>query len=121
MKREEILTALEEISDKHIKEAEVAPKKRKRTFLKMAVAAALVIAIGSNVLSGPMRITAYAVAIASEPRMMERPDLDDYKDRDAWKADYTVWETERDFRQEMKAQAVTNLGDFFTEGKNWNP
>ena len=34
MKRDEILTALEEISDKHIKEAEKPPKKKKRTFFK---------------------------------------------------------------------------------------
>ena len=32
MKHEEILTALEEISDKHIQEAEKPPKKKKRTF-----------------------------------------------------------------------------------------
>ena len=38
MKHEEILTALEEISDKHIQEAEKPPKKKKRTFWKMAVA-----------------------------------------------------------------------------------
>ena len=34
MKHEEILTALEEISDKHIKEAEKAPKKKRRMFLQ---------------------------------------------------------------------------------------
>ena len=35
MKHEEILTALEQISDKHINEAEKPPKKKKiRTFLK---------------------------------------------------------------------------------------
>lgn len=83
MKHEEILTALEEISDKHIQEAEKPPKKKKiRTFWKMAVAAVVVIAIGTNILNAPMRITAHAVALASEPRMLEWPDLDDYKDRD---------------------------------------
>ena len=106
MKHEEILTALEQISDKHINEAEKPPKKKKvRTFLKMVVAAALVIAIGTNIMNAPMRITAHAVVLASEPRMMERPDLDDYKDRDAWKADYDMWDTERNFRNETAAQA----------------
>ena len=118
MKREEILTALEEISDKHIKEAEKHPKKKKRAFLKMAVAAALVIAIGTNILSAPMRITAYAVAVASEPRIMERHDLDDYKDREEWKADLTVWETERESRNETAAQATSGLSSFFTDGNN---
>ena len=89
MKHEEIVTALEEISDKHINEAENPPKKKKvRTFLKMVVAAVLVIAIGTNIMNAPMRITAHAVAQACEPRIMERPDSDDYKDREEWKADY---------------------------------
>ena len=96
MKYEDILTALEQISDKHIKEAEKPPKKKKRTFLKMAVAAALVFAIGVNVINAPMRITAHAVAVANEPRITERPDLDDYKDREEWKDDTAAWTTERD-------------------------
>ena len=95
MKREKILTALKENGDKCIKKAEKPPKKKKRVFLKIAVATALVIAIGANILSTPMRITANAVAVASEPRMMERPDLDDYKDREKWKSDYEMWDTER--------------------------
>ena len=116
MKREKLLVALEEISDKHIQEAEKPPKKRKRTFFKMAVAAALVIVIGVNVMSAPMRIRAYAVAMASEPRFMERPDFDDYKDRDEWKADYDMWDTERDLRNETAAQAKAGLSSFFTKG-----
>ena len=117
MKHEEILTALEQISDKHINEAEKPPKKKKvRKFLKMAVAAALVIAIGTNILNAPMRITAHAVALASEPRIMERPDSDDYKDREEWKADHEKWDNERFLRQETAAQANSGLSSFFTEG-----
>ena len=119
MKHEEILTALEEISDKHIKEAENPPKKKKkRTFWKVAVAAALVIAIGTNIMNAPVRITAYAVALASESRVMERPDLDDYKDREEWNADYEVWDTERNLRNETTAQAATDLRSFFIEGNS---
>ena len=116
MKHEEILSALEEISDKHIKEAEKPPKKR--TFLLMAASVALVIAIGVNVLSGPMRITAYPVAVASEPRIMEMPDLDDYKEREEWKADLAVWETERDSRNQTTVQAVSCLSSFFADGNS---
>ena len=116
MKHEEILTALEEISDKHIKETEKAPKKKGRRFLRMAVAAVLVIVIGVNVLSAPMRIRANTVAKASEPRMMERPDLDKYKDRDKWKADYDAWDAERNLRNETVKQAKTGLQSFFTAG-----
>ena len=84
----------------------------------MAVAAALVIAIGTNILSAPMRITAYAVAVASDPRIMERPDLDDYKDREEWNADLTVWETERESRNETAAQATSVLSSFFKDGNS---
>ncbi len=119
MKHEEILTALEEISDKHIKEAEKPPKKKKkRIFLKIAVAAALVIAIGTNIMNAPMRITAYVVAAASESRMMERPDLDDYEDREEWNTDYEVWDTERNLRNETTAQAASDLRSFFAEGNS---
>ena len=61
MKYEKILTALEEISDKHIEEAENPPKKRKRTFWKVAIAAALVIVVGLNILNAPMMILAHTV------------------------------------------------------------
>ena len=116
MKHEEILTALEEISDKHIKEAEVAPKKR--TFLKMVVAAVLVIAIGMNVMNIPMRITAQAVALASESRAMERPDRDDYKDSKDWNADYEVWDAEREARKEIAMKAASDLSTFFEDGNS---
>lgn len=116
MKHEEILTALEEISDKHIKEAEKAPKKKGRRFLRMAVAAVLVVVIGVNVLSAPMRISAKEVAEASDPRMLERPDFDDYKDRDEWRADYDAWDAERTARNEVVTQARTGLQTFFTVG-----
>ena len=118
MKREEVLTALEEISDKHIKEAEKAPKKRKRTFLKMAVAAAFVIAVGAHILSAPARIKAYAVAIASDSRALVRPDYDDYKEaeREKWKTDIAAWEAEQKEFSNITAQARTGLQTFFTEG-----
>ncbi len=118
MEHEEILTALEEISDKHIKEAEKAPRKKKRTFLKIAVAAVVVIAVGVNALFGPMRISADAVAVASESRIMERPDLDDYKDREEWKADLATWEEERDVRNELATQAKSGLSSFFVDGNS---
>ena len=119
MKHEEILTALEQIGDKHINEAEKPPKKKKvRTFLKMVVAAALVITIGTNIMNAPMRITAHAVALASEPRIMERPDSDDYKDRDVWRSDLEVWETERNSRSETAVQAKSGLSSFFIDGNS---
>jgi len=116
MEHEEILTALEEISDQHIKEAEKPPKKKVRTFLKIAVAAVLVIAIGVNVLFAPARIHAHAVAEASESRAMEWPDSDDYKDHDAWRVALDVWDKEDALRRETTIQALSGLRSFFAEG-----
>lgn len=116
MKHEEILNALDEISDKHIKEAEKPPKKR--TFLKVAVAAVLAIAIGVNMMYAPMHISANAVAVASEPRISERPDLDDYRTREEWKEDLDKWNAEGKARVELAAQAKINLNFFFKEGNS---
>jgi len=119
MKHEDILTALEEISDKHIKEAEKAPKKKGRTFFKMAAAAVLVIAIGVNALFAPARIHAHAVAEASESRTPERPDVDDYKNWEDWDAAYEKWDAERALRDETTAQALAGLSSFFKEGNGF--
>ena len=116
MKHEEILTALEEISDKHIEEAEKTPKRRKRKFFQMVVAAILVVVIGVNVLNAPVRTRADEVAKASESRATERPDYDKYRDHDKWRADYDAWDTERNIRNEVVKQAKAGLQSFFTSG-----
>ena len=113
MKREDLLTALEEISDKHIQEAEKPPKKH--AFLKM-VAAAAVIAVVMNLFSGPALITAYAVTTPSDPRMMERPNSSNYIDDKKWLEDWDKWEAEQEVRKETTAQAISRLRSFFTEG-----
>lgn len=113
MKHEDILTALDEISDKHILEAENPPKKK--TFLKI-VAAAAIIAVGINMLYGPTLITAYAVTKPSEPRIMEYPKIGNYNDREEYKADWDAWEAEQNSRSEYAAQAMSGLHAFFTDG-----
>ena len=115
MKSEDILIALEEISDKHIAEAEKAPKKR--TFLKI-VAAAATIAICINMLSGPALITAYAVVKTSKPRVMERPDIDAFEDREVWRSALETWEAEQNSRREKAAQAMSDLRSFFSDGNS---
>lgn len=118
MKREDILVALEEISDKHIKEAEKPPKKKRRSFFKTAMAAVLAIAIGIGLMNAPMLITAKVVAEVSEPRIMENPYIGNYIDDEKWKEDQALWEAERTAREESKTQAVSALTSFVTEGNN---
>lgn len=118
MRHEKILTALEEISDKHIEEAENPPKKRKRTFLKVAVVAVLVIVVGINLLNAPSMIMAYTVAEASEPRIPEHPDLDDYEDREEWKADVDAWDAQYEARNVNADKAMLGLHSFFVDGNS---
>ena len=117
MKHEDILTALEEISDKHIAEAEKPPQ-RKIPVFKIAVAVAAVIAIVVNMLFGPSLITAYAVAEPSEPRIMERPSSGIYIDDEAYMEAWDAWDVENDLRNENTAQAMSGLRTFFIEGNS---
>ena len=112
MKHEEILTALEEIDDKFIKEAEMPPKKR--TYLKIAVAAVFILAI----LFVPKVIAPHMVVEASEPRISEYPDSDIYEDRGQWESAYEAWKAEMDSRSEISTQAMLGLDSFFAEGNN---
>lgn len=89
MKHEDVLTALEEISDKHILEAGKTTRKKNGIILKMAVAATVVLVIGINMLSAAMKTEVYAVTEASEPRTMASLYWEDYKESEVWKS--TFW------------------------------
>ena len=115
MKSEDILIALDEISDKHIFEAENPPKKR--IFFKVAAAVAI-IAIGINMLYGPALITAYAVTKPSKPRIVESPDLGEFEDRQVWESAWKKWEAEQNARRESASQAMSGLRTFFIDGNN---
>ena len=115
MKREKILIALDQISDKHILEAERAPKKKISIF-KVAVAEVLVVTIGINILNAPSLIMASTVAKASEPRIPEHPDLDDYEDREEWKAAVDAWDAQFAARNDNTDQAILGLHSFFVDG-----
>lgn len=115
MKYEDILTALEEISDKLILEAENPPKKK---FFIKAAAAAAVIMIGINILNGPALIMANVVAEASEPRIVESPDVKDYDDIHEWSDAFDVWQAEMDAKSEMVIEAMSGLQTFFREGNS---
>ncbi len=116
MKRKHVLEVLDKIDDRYIKEAEDAPKKaKKRPYWIGAVAAvlAVVICIGSF-LNTPV-ISSKAVALACDARITERPDLDDYEDRDSYMAAYDIWKAQFDNRKAIKESAYISLSPFFTK------
>lgn len=116
MKRKHVLEVLDKIDDKHIKETEKAPKKmKKRSYWIGAVAAVLAVMICiSSFLNTPI-ITANAIALPGEARIMEYPRYDDYEDRESCMADRAVWENESEHRRTTRENAAVSLSPFFTE------
>lgn len=111
---DKLADALEHISDAHISEAAAAKKSRKRLILR-AIAAVVALVILISLPGLPMAIPAQAVAEASGSRQPERPDIDRYKDREAYRADYDVWSAQRDQRSAYVDAALQNLAPFFAE------
>lgn len=119
MKRKHVLEVLDKIDDRHIKEAEKPPKKmRKRPYWIGAVAAVLAVVICiSSFLNTPV-ITANAIALPGDARIMEYPRYDDYEDRESCMADRAVWENESEHRRTTRENAAVSLSQFFTEGSS---
>lgn len=119
MKNERILDALEMVDAELIEEAAPGnkpPKKKRRTFLRVAVAAALVIAIGVNIMSAPARSAAKTIAVASERRWMEVPEFDAYENQEEWQAAMAVLDEEREMRKAAVAEAKAGLRSFYEDG-----
>ena len=116
MKRKHVLGVLDKIDDRYITEAEKAPKKmKKRPYWIGAVAAALAVVICiSSFLNTPI-ITANAIALPGDARIMEHPDIDDYKDRESYLVDVGKWDAETGHRRTTRENAVISLSPFFTK------
>ena len=116
MKRKHVLEVLDKIDDRHIKEAEKAPKKmKKRPYWIGAVAAVLVAVICIGSFFGSVPVTANAVALPGDARIMEHPDLDDYEDRESYMAEVEIWSLELNNRRTIRETAAISLSPFFTE------
>lgn len=113
---EKVAKALSYVDEKYVTAAAKRKKKKAAKYWISAVAALLALVLLFNLPSMPMVISAKAVSIASESRQMQRPDLDDYKDRDQWRADLNKWEAEQKFLSSTTRETVDALAPFFTNG-----
>lgn len=111
MKRRKLEEALSEISDAHIAEAARAKKKRKPWL--GAIAAVLVLVVLFQFIDIPMVIASEVVSKASDPRITERPDLDDFPDRDAWRQELDKWDIELQQRASVSEAALSQMQNFF--------
>ena len=112
---EKVANALSYVDEKYVISA-AKRKKKKTKYWIGAIAAVMALVILFNLPSMPMVISAKAVSTASESRQMQRPDRDDYKDRDAWKADLDKWEAEQKYLSGTTKETVDALAPFFTKG-----
>lgn len=116
MKRKQVLEVLDKIDDRYITEAEKAPKNmKKRSYWIGAVAAVLAVVICIGSFFGSVPVTANAVALPGDARIMEHPDLDDYEDRESYMADVEIWKSQLDNRRTIRENAAVSLSPFFTE------
>ncbi len=116
MKRKHILEVLDKIDDRYVAEAEKAPKKtKKRPYWMGAVAAVLTVVICISAFLNTPIITANAIALPEDARIMEHPDLDDYENRESYMADVEIWNSELENRRTIRENAVASLSQFFTE------
>ena len=113
---EKVAKALGYVDEKYVTAAAKRKKKKAAKYWISAVAAVLALVLLFNLPSMPMVILVKAVSIASESRQMQRPDLDDYKDRDQWRADLNKWEAEQKFLSSTTRETVDALAPFFTNG-----
>lgn len=115
MKRKHVLEVLDKIDDKYIEEAEKAPKKmKKKAFWIGAVAAVLAVVVCISSFFNTTMITAKAIALPGDARIMEHPDLDNYKDRESYLADVEIWEAETESRRTTRKNVSDTLSPFFT-------
>lgn len=113
--RQKLSDALNEIRASFITEAAHAKAKKKPYWLSV-VAAILVIVLLLQLGKLPMTVHATAVSLVPDCRTVERPDRDDYKTWEAWRADLDIWEAQRDAKDASVAQAAVSLAPFFREG-----
>ena len=113
MKHETLSNALNELSDKHIAQA-VSGKRGIRWLAP--VAAVLAVLIACLAFLNPMTLQVNAVSEAAAPRITDRPDSDDYKDRTLFHSAVESWNRERDIRSEDTAAILEDLTPFFREG-----
>lgn len=111
---EKVAKALSYVDETYVSAA-AKRKKRKPVFIA-AVAAVLALVLLFNLPSLPAVISAKAVSLASGSRQMQRPDLDDYEDHNAWRADLDKWQEEQKLLSNTTKDAVADLMPFFTAG-----
>ena len=103
---EKVAKALGYIDERYI--AEAGKRKKRRPYLKIAVAVILVVVLLGQMPAIPLIVPAKAVSLASQSRKMERPNINSDK--------FDQWYDERQARDHIVSGAVEPIGDFARVG-----
>ena len=87
--------------------------KKSRPILLGVIAIILVAALlfSSGILPS---LQSNAVSLASEPRITERPDSDDFNSLEEWRAELDAWNAEQTTRDSVTAEALATMQSFLT-------
>lgn len=111
---EKVAKALGYIDAKYVTAA--AKHKAKKPYWLTVTAAIVALVLLFNLPRIPLAISAKAVSLASGSRQMQRPDLDDYDDHDAWKQELDKWQAEQANLSSTTQDAMAALAPFFISG-----
>lgn len=112
---DKLAEALGFIRDSFIADAATAKRKRRRPLWISTAAAVLTIVILFHNGNISMAVSAKAIALASESRQEQRPDSDDYEDREQWRADNEAYNLREDAREAAVEQVLQNES-FWSQG-----
>lgn len=110
---ERLAEALEHISDAHIAEAASAKRRHRRKILR-TIAAILTIALLFNMPHIPGTVQAKVISEASGSRAMERPDSDDYKTGEEYRAALDTYLSYREIQDTQVDNTLASLSEFFS-------
>lgn len=114
MNRKQVLEVLDALDDKHIRESEKAPRRIPlNTHWIGMVAALLAVVLCVGTFLRDAKITADAVALPGEARIMKHPYSEDYEDRADYLAERDKWEAETENRRNLTQSAAVSLIPFF--------
>ena len=115
MTGDEILDALEHIDPDLIEAADAPTQKRHKPYWFAAVAAVLILAIAiGNIFGGNRALLANQVAAAEYPKMVKKPNGDDYRNNyDAYSDAYKEWQKSQREQYDQPHGYADSLTDFF--------
>jgi len=112
---EKLLTALDEVSDRHIAQAAAPKKRRTRLYLRTAAAVLAVVMTLLLLRPEPAPVAASQLVSPAEYTPLSFPDMDAYEDHDDWNAAIDAYMAQTRPRSDAVVSALAHLRPFWTQ------